>query len=179
MGIDDDCIQSSPSPSLPHTLPSSSPPHTLFLSFSFPLIITTARTAHLTFIDDDVYYVLQQQPYEFKKRYLATRLVSRHPCYLCAYYDGTQIQSIGLPSRFLTSPSASNSRREIRRRRLFSAILVICVLITTARKLLLRNYHLDRPNFSSNRICVPVIFWHATHTNTSTTAPFFLIAGSE
>ena len=46
--------------SLPHTLPSSSPPNTRFLFFSFPLIITTVRTAHLTFVDDDVYYVLQQ-----------------------------------------------------------------------------------------------------------------------
>ena len=67
--------------------------------FFFPSFSDLFPERNTTFIFT-VYYVLQQ-PYEVKKRNLVIRIVSRHPCYLRAFYDGIQVRSIGLPSRFL------------------------------------------------------------------------------
>ena len=110
--------------------PTCFPPSLLFVCLlrrhANPIDWFTVSVPHLTF------------GVEFKKRNPSTPLVFRHPSYLCAFYDGTQTASSDLPSRLILA------RRETSWYELFSAILVICVLITTAYKSNRLVYRLDR-----------------------------------
>ena len=102
--------------------PSPPPPHTLLLSFSFPLIFTTVRrTSHLRPLSFSIVYYVLQQPY---------------------------------------------SRRDTSRPDLFPALLLICVLFTTARKSNRLVYRFDRTfgvEFKKRNPATPLVFRHPSY----------------